>query len=718
MIDGPFWTGYYVIYGCHRPEPTGIAERVNRADRGGVVFMNKNLKYFIFIVLSIFLVLVFTQQFRENENREVKNLSFSQFKSMLTPEGQKEIGRIYTRKEQFQATPNLFEAQPRFMLQISTRQITGRLVKPGDEIEPTDDIEKLKTRTQPFVVESLPSALSNDLLAQLEASEINYEFVNEDESGLFSTIITMLPVILILVVLWMFMMRQLQSTGNRALAFGKSKARLSQDDKNKVTFADVAGCDEAKVELTEVVDFLKDPRKFQAIGAKIPKGVLLVGPPGTGKTLLAKAIAGEAGVPFYTISGSDFVEMFVGVGASRVRDLFDQAKKNSPCIVFIDEIDAVGRLRGAGLGGGHDEREQTLNQMLVEMDGFEENEGVIVIAATNRPDVLDPALLRPGRFDRQVVVDAPDVGGREAILKIHARKIPMTSDVHLHQIARGTPGFTGADLANLINEAALLAARRNKRRVTMEELEEAKDKVMMGPERRSFIITDSEKEVIAYHEGGHALLGTLLPYAEPVHKVTIIPRGRALGLTQSLPIEDRHIQPSKYWDDRICVLMGGYLAEELIFGDTSTGASNDIQVATTIARRMVCEWGMSEAVGTISYSDNSENVFLGRDMGHPRTYSDETAATIDSEVKRIVREQLQRGRTLLKDNREKLEGIARALLNQESINATELNDIVSPASASPGKSPATDSPKIDDGGRAGDTGKIGPATDPSPAPAL
>ncbi len=677
--------------------------------------MNKNLKYFIFIILSIFLVLVFTQQFRENENREVRTLSFSQFKSMLTPEGQKEIGTIYTRQEQFKASPNLFESQPRFVLQISTRQIAGRYVKAGDELEERDlkDIQRLKDRTHPFIVESLPTALSDELLTTLESSGINYEFLNEDESGLLGTLFTLLPVILILVILWMFMMRQLQSTGNRALAFGKSKARLNQDDKKKVTFADVAGCDEAKVELTEVVDFLKDPRKFQAIGAKIPKGVLLVGPPGTGKTLLAKAISGEAGVPFYTISGSDFVEMFVGVGASRVRDLFEQAKKNSPCIVFIDEIDAVGRLRGAGLGGGHDEREQTLNQMLVEMDGFEENEGVIVIAATNRPDVLDPALLRPGRFDRQVVVDAPDVTGREAILKIHARKIPMTSDVNLHQIARGTPGFTGADLANLINEAALLAARRNKRRVTMEELEEAKDKVMMGPERRSFLITDKEKEVIAYHEGGHALIGTLLPYAEPVHKVTIIPRGRALGLTQSLPEEDRHIQPSKYWDDRICVLMGGYLAEELTFGDTSTGASNDIQVATNIARRMVCEWGMSEELGTVSYSDNSENVFLGRDMGAPRGYSDDTASTIDSEVKRIVREQLQRGRDLLKNNREKLEGIARALLERESINADELNDIVSPARQS--SEPQTPAAKPDTTDSGSD---LGPSTDPSPAPAV
>jgi cell division protease FtsH len=486
----------------------------------------------------------------------------------------------------------------------------------------------------------------------------------------------MLPFIIIVALLWMFMIRQIQSTGNKAMAFGKSKAKLNPEGKTRVTFTDVAGCDEAKEELVEVVDFLKDPRKFQTIGARIPRGVLLVGPPGTGKTLLARAVAGEAGVPFYSISGSDFVEMFVGVGASRVRDLFEQAKKNAPCIIFIDEIDAVGRLRGAGLGGGHDEREQTLNQLLVEMDGFEENEGVIVVAATNRPDVLDPALLRPGRFDRQVVVDAPDVKGREEILRIHARKVPMTSDVSLSRIARGTPGFTGADLANLINEAALLAARKNKKRVTQEELEEAKDKVIMGPERRSILITEKEKEVIAYHEGGHALLGTLLPYSEPVHKVTIIPRGRALGLTQQLPEDDRHIQPKKYWLDRICVLMGGYLAEGIIFNDTSTGASNDIQVATNIARRMVCEWGMSEKLGTISYSQDNGNVFLGREISSSRHYSEETAAMIDGEVKRFVQEQLDRGRELLTNHREKLERIAKALLERESIGGEELNDIM------------------------------------------
>ncbi|MCB1319844.1 MAG: ATP-dependent zinc metalloprotease FtsH, partial [Leptospiraceae bacterium] len=588
---------------------------------------------------------------------------------MLTPEGQSEIGTIISplqKEAPEESTPSFLGlGQEPVTLQISNKKITGRFAKPGVEVPANASREEILNYTYPFVVEIIPGTVTDELKDTLEANQLHYRLKNEDEGGFWSSFLTFIPIILLIVFFWMFMMRQLQSTGNRALAFGKSKAKLQSDGKNKVTFQDVAGCDEAKVELQEVVDFLKDPRKFQAIGAKIPKGVLLVGPPGTGKTLLARAIAGEAGVPFYSISGSDFVEMFVGVGASRVRDLFDQAKKNSPCIVFIDEIDAVGRLRGAGLGGGHDEREQTLNQMLVEMDGFEENEGVIIIAATNRPDVLDPALLRPGRFDRQVVVDTPDVKGREAILKIHGRKIPITSDVSFSQIARGTPGFTGADLANLINEAALLAARRNKKRVTMDELEEAKDKVMMGPERRSFLITPKEKEVIAYHEGGHAMLGSLLPYAEPVHKVTIIPRGRALGLTQSLPEEDRHIQPRRYWEDRICVLMGGYLAEDIIFGDTSTGASNDIQVATNIARRMVCEWGMSERLGTISYNNDNDNVFLGREIGAPRHYSDETATAIDEEVRRIVEEQLNRGRSMLSESRDRLDKIAKALLARE-----------------------------------------------------
>jgi len=669
--------------------------------------MNRNLKYFIFIIAGIFLILFYlnsTARSGRYRMEDPEQISFAQFKRMLTIEGRDKIGRIFT-KEFEDRNFGIFQENP-FVLKISARKIEGRYLKRGTIIEPTDDYEKLLGKSFPFVVESFPGALTDRIQQQLEENGINYKFENEDESGIFSTIMQMLPLVLIIGLLWMFMMRQIQSTGNRAMAFGKSKARLSSDSKKKITFHDVAGCDEAKEELVEVVDFLKDPKKFQTIGAKIPKGVLLVGPPGTGKTLLARAVAGEAGVPFFSISGSDFVEMFVGVGASRVRDLFDQAKKNAPCIVFIDEIDAVGRLRGAGLGGGHDEREQTLNQMLVEMDGFEENEGIIIVAATNRPDVLDPALLRPGRFDRQVVVDIPDIKGREAILKIHSRKVPLTSDVSLHQIARGTPGFTGADLANLINEAALLTARRNKRRVTQEELDDARDKVMMGPERKSFLITQKEKEVIAYHEGGHALIGTLLPYSEPVHKVTIIPRGRALGLTQYLPEDDRHIQPSKYWHDRICSAMGGYLAEELIFGDTSTGASNDIQMATNIARRMVCEWGMSERLGTISYSSSNENVFLGRELGNSRNYSDETASAIDEEVKRIVNEQLDRGRKLLREHREKLEKIAKSLLSQETISGDDLNEIM-------GRERKV--PRVDEGKDTHAGGEIGPTAQPAPA---
>ncbi len=643
-------------------------------------------------------------------------ITFSRFKKMLTDEGQQSIGNIFTRDVK---TSSFLEENP-FILKIGPQKIEGRYVKPNVIIEETDDIEKLRSKTIPFEVESTPGAVTESIQSTLDKEGVIYKFENPEESGIFSSIIQMLPFVLIIGLLWMFMMRQIQSTGNRAMAFGKSKARLQPEGKKKITFLDVAGCDEAKQELTEVVDFLKDPRKFQAIGAKIPKGVLLVGPPGTGKTLLARAVAGEAGVPFFSISGSDFVEMFVGVGASRVRDLFEQAKKNAPCIIFVDEIDAVGRLRGAGLGGGHDEREQTLNQMLVEMDGFEENEGIIIMAATNRPDVLDPALLRPGRFDRQVVVDAPDVRGREEILKIHARKVPLTSDVHLIDIARGTPGFTGADLANLINEAALLAARKGMKRVSQEELEEAKDKVLMGPERRSFLISKKEKEVIAYHESGHAILGAMLEYAEPVHKVTIIPRGRALGLTQQLPEDDKHIQPSKYWQDRICVLMGGYIAEELIFGDTSTGASNDIQVSTNIARRMVTEWGMSSRIGTISYSSNDQAVFLGREISSSKHYSDDTASTIDEEIKRIIQEQLDRGRKLVSDHRSKLEAVANALLTRESIGGNELYGIL--GLESPFKKPSvpegegnTNDSSDQNESNSEESGSTGGTADPAPA---
>lgn len=639
--------------------------------------MNKNARYLIFILFGVAVILMLmggpANVFKKDE---LESLTFSQFKQLLTPEGKTTVGKIFSR------APVDKNEDPTFMLRISPRRITGRYIKPGVILESSDtSTDRIKSKTIPFEVEVTQGAMTEKVQQMLDENQIVYKFENPEESSLLSTIVQILPFVLLIGFLWMFMMRQIQATGNRAMSFGKSKARLLPEGKKKLTFSDVAGCDEAKMELVEVVEFLKDPKKFQAIGAKIPKGVLLVGPPGTGKTLLARAVAGEAGVPFFSISGSDFVEMFVGVGASRVRDLFEQAKRQAPCIVFIDEIDAVGRLRGAGLGGGHDEREQTLNQMLVEMDGFEENEGIIVVAATNRPDVLDPALLRPGRFDRQVVVDIPDVKGREAILKIHAKKVPLTSDVALQNIARGTPGFTGADLANLINEAALLAARRNKRRVTQEELEEAKDKVLMGPERKSFMITQKEKEVIAYHEGGHALLGTLLAYSEPVHKVTIIPRGRALGLTQQLPEDDKHIQPSKYWLDRICVLMGGLLAEEIIFDDRSTGASNDIQVATNIARRMVCEWGMSEKIGTINYSSNHDSVFLGREIQNARQYSDDTAGIIDEEVHRIIVEQKEKGKALLLQHRDKLERIAKALLAQESITGDELSEMVGEAAS-------------------------------------
>jgi cell division protease FtsH len=468
-----------------------------------------------------------------------------------------------------------------------------------------------------------------------------------------------------------FLMRQMQAGGNKALSFGKSRARLLSAQQKKATFKDVAGTDEAKEELQEIIEFLKDPQKFQKLGGRIPKGVLLVGPPGTGKTLLARAIAGEANVPFFSISGSDFVEMFVGVGASRVRDLFEQGKKNAPCIIFIDEIDAVGRHRGAGLGGGHDEREQTLNALLVEMDGFESNEGVILIAATNRPDVLDPALLRPGRFDRRVVVARPDVRGREEILRVHTRKVPIADDVDLSVIARGTPGFSGADLANLVNEAALWAARQNRKAVMMVDFEMAKDKVLMGVERKSMVLSDEEKKNTAYHEAGHALVATLTPGADPVHKVTIIPRGMALGLTMQLPQADKHTYTREYLETMLAVLMGGRSAEELFLGYITTGAGNDIERATDLARNMVCEWGMS-ALGPLSYGKKDEAIFLGREIAQHRDYSEDTAIQIDKEVKRIVNDGYDRAKNLLSSNRDTLERIAQALLEREVIDANEV----------------------------------------------
>jgi cell division protease FtsH len=482
--------------------------------------------------------------------------------------------------------------------------------------------------------------------------------------------------IIFLVAIWIFFMRQMQTGGNRALSFGKARAKLISEKTVKVTFADIAGIDEAKAEVQEIIDFLKDPGKFQKLGGKIPKGVLLVGAPGTGKTLLARAIAGEAGVPFFSISGSDFVEMFVGVGASRVRDLFDQAKRNAPCIIFIDEIDAVGRHRGAGLGGGHDEREQTLNQLLVEMDGFESNQGVIIIAATNRPDVLDPALLRPGRFDRQVVVPQPDVKGRLEILKVHTRNIPLDSNVNLEEIARGTPGFSGADLENLVNEAALIAARKAKLKVERSDFESAKDKVLMGVERRSMIISEEEKKNTAYHEAGHALVAKLTPGTDPVHKVSIIPRGRALGVTQQLPIDDRYTYSKDYLMKALSVLLGGRAAEEIAFNHTTTGAGNDLERATDLARKMVTEWGMSERLGPLTFGKKDEQIFLGREIARHKDYSEKTAIEIDEEVKRIVLEAYNFSKGLLLNNKDILDALAKALLEKETMDGEEIEKLI------------------------------------------
>jgi cell division protease FtsH len=502
---------------------------------------------------------------------------------------------------------------------------------------------------------------------------------------------TWAPLIL-LGALWFFMIRQMQTGGNKALSFGKSRARLLSMQQKKVTFKDVAGVEEAKEELREIIEFLREAQKFQKLGGRIPKGVLLVGPPGTGKTLLARAVAGEANVPFFSISGSDFVEMFVGVGASRVRDLFEQGKKNAPCIIFIDEIDAVGRHRGAGLGGGHDEREQTLNQLLVEMDGFESNEGVILMAATNRPDVLDPALLRPGRFDRRVVVSRPDVRGREEILRVHTRKIPLAEDVDLSVLARGTPGFSGADLANMVNEAALAAARQNRKAVLMFDFEVAKDKVLMGVERKSLILSDEEKKVTAYHEAGHALVAAKLPGSDPVHKVTIIPRGMALGVTMQLPIDDRHNYTREYLKTDLAILMGGRLAEELFLNQMSTGAGNDIERATEMARKMVCEWGMSD-LGPLTFGKKEEQIFLGREISQHRDYSEDTAIKIDSEVRKLVNNGYQTAKNILEGNRDVLQKIAAALLEREVLDASEVMLLVEGRELPPMKSPS----KPDDG---------------------
>src|SRR5437773_364890 len=514
-----------------------------------------------------------------------------------------------------------------------------------------------------------------ELIKTLKDRGVRIAVKPPDANPWYAIFLQWVPMLLFIGV-WIFFMRQMQGGGAKALSFGKARARLISEKQNKVTFQDVAGVDEAKEELREIIDFLKDPQKFQKLGGKIPKGVLLVGPPGTGKTLLAKAIAGEANVPFFSISGSDFVEMFVGVGASRVRDLFEQGKKNAPCIIFIDEIDAVGRHRGAGLGGGHDEREQTLNQLLVEMDGFETNEGVILIAATNRPDVLDPALLRPGRFDRRVVVPRPDVKGREGILQVHTRKVPVAPDVDIAVLARATPGFAGADLENLVNEAALLAARNNKDKVDMIDFELAKDKVMMGAERRSMIISDDEKRNTAFHEAGHALVAKLLPGADPIHKVTIIPRGMALGLTQQLPIDEKHTYPKEYLLNNLVILFGGRVAEELVLEHMTTGAGNDIEKATDLARRMVCEWGMSEKLGPMTFGKKEEEIFLGRDFTQKVDYSESTAIEIDAEVRRIIQESYHKAKNLLKENLRLLHKVAESLLEKEVLDGSEIDAIV------------------------------------------
>ncbi len=511
----------------------------------------------------------------------------------------------------------------------------------------------------------------------------------EEKFSWFSIFISWFPLILLIGV-WVFFMRQMQAGGGKAMSFGKSRAKLLTEAQGKMTFEDVAGVDEAKEELEEIIQFLKEPKKFTKLGGRIPKGVLLVGPPGTGKTLLARAIAGEAGVPFFSISGSDFVEMFVGVGASRVRDLFVQGKKNAPCIIFIDEIDAVGRHRGAGLGGGHDEREQTLNQLLVEMDGFESNEGVILIAATNRPDVLDPALLRPGRFDRQVVVPRPDVKGREAILKVHTKKTPLGPSVELAVIARGTPGFSGADLSNVVNEAALLAARKDKNTVDMQDFDDAKDKVLMGVERRSMVISEEEKKNTAYHEAGHTLVAKLIPGTDPVHKVSIIPRGRALGMTMQLPIEDKHSYSRESLLNRIAVLMGGRAAEEIIFNTMTTGAGNDIERATDIARKMVCEWGMSTRLGPVSFGKKDEQVFLGRDMATHKNYSEATAVEIDEEIRRIVDENYNRVIQLLNANVDTLHRLSVELIEKENLSGEEVDRIITGAIQEQNPAPAPD----------------------------
>ncbi len=591
--------------------------------------MNTNLRSFIFwMVLVVVVVLIwnFSTQFQTGDN----SVTFSEFVRMV------DAGQVDS-------------------VTLTGSEVTGALANG----------ETFRTYAPPQY---------EGLVNKLVERDVAVTAKQATGSPWATLLYTWAPILLI-IGFWVFFMRQVQNGGNKALSFGKSRAKLSTSSQKKVTFKDVAGVDEPKEELQEIIEFLREPQKFQKLGGRIPKGVLLMGPPGTGKTLLARAVAGEASVPFFSISGSDFVEMFVGVGASRVRDLFEQGKKNAPCIVFIDEIDAVGRHRGAGLGGGHDEREQTLNQLLVEMDGFESNEGVILVSATNRPDVLDPALLRPGRFDRRIVVNRPDVKGREGILGVHTRKIPLSDDVDVHVLARGTSGFSGADLANLVNEAALNAARYNQKVVGMPHFEFAKDKVLMGSERRSMIINDEEKQVTAVHEAGHALLTVLLPNADPIHKVTIIPRGMALGVTLQLPVDDKHNYSRDYLDDQIAMLLGGRIAEELTKGNITTGAGNDLDRATEMARKMVCEWGMSDAIGPLTFGKKEEQIFLGRDLTQHQDYSEDTALRIDQEIKRIVTGNYDRARQALETHKDELTHIAEELLIREVLDAEQVQRI-------------------------------------------
>ena len=599
-----------------------------------------------------------------NINSRVKNLLFWVFVCLFMIL----LFNLFTVPNQHPEDPVIFSE---FMSHLERGDVEKVIIKQNN----ISAILRDGNRIQTYAVEY------PDLVKVLREKSVQIEAKPLDDGPWYITFLLSWGPFILFLGLWFFLMRQMQVGGNRAMSFGKSRARMLTEDKKKITFTDVAGVDEAKQEVVEIIEFLKDPQKFQKLGGRIPKGVLIVGPPGTGKTLLAKAIAGEAGVPFFSISGSDFVEMFVGVGASRVRDLFEQGKKHAPCIIFIDEIDAVGRLRGAGMGGGHDEREQTLNQLLVEMDGFDTTEGVILIAATNRPDVLDPALLRPGRFDRQVVVNRPDVRGRAEILHVHTKKVPISSGVDLEKIARGTPGFSGADLENLVNEAALWAARLDKKSVDQIDFENAKDKVLMGVERKSMVLTEEEKRTTAFHEAGHALMAILLPGTDPVHKVTIIPRGRALGMTMQLPIDDRHSYSKDFLYNTLSILFGGRVAEELIFKSVTTGAGNDIERATELARKMVCEWGMSEKLGPLTFGKKDEEVFLGRDFGSKRDFSEQVALEIDKEVKRLVVEAYDRTTRMLTEHIHSLRAIAEALLEKEVLDGIEVDQIVQQSSS-------------------------------------